>query len=63
MRSRASLLRGAAALALALGFAQLSATHARAEDVLTQHYNNARTGAALDETVLNTANVGSGQFG
>jgi outer membrane protein assembly factor BamB len=36
---------------------------ARASDVLTQHYNNARTGAVLDETILNTANVGSASFG
>ena len=32
-------------------------------DVLTQHYNNARTGAMLDETMLNTTNVSSGSFG
>jgi hypothetical protein len=31
--------------------------------VLTQHYNNARTGATLDETTLNTANVSSLTFG
>ena len=37
--------------------------YARAADVLTQHYNNARTGATLDETTLNTANVSSGRFG
>ena len=35
----------------------------RAVDVLTQHYNNARTGTTLDETALNTANVGSNKFG
>ena len=32
-------------------------------DALTQHYNNARTGAVLDETKLTTKNVKSGTFG
>jgi len=36
---------------------------ALAADALTQHYNNARTGATLDETILNTTNVASGSFG
>src|SRR5262245_6813552 len=36
---------------------------AQASDVLTQHYNNARTGAVLDETVLNTSNVNTSRFG
>ncbi len=31
-------------------------------DVLTQHYNNARTGATLDESTLNTTTVSSGNF-
>ena len=35
----------------------------RAADVLTQHNNNARTGAVLDETVLNTGNVSTAKFG
>ena len=35
---------------------------AEAGDVLTQHYNNARTGATLEESVLNTTNVASGSF-
>ena len=30
---------------------------------MTQHYNNARTGATLDETQLNTTTVASGRFG
>ena len=34
-----------------------------AADALTQHYNNARTGAVLDETKLTTANVSSRTFG
>jgi outer membrane protein assembly factor BamB len=33
-----------------------------AADVLTQHYNNGRTGATLDESILNTTNVSSGKF-
>ena len=32
-------------------------------DVLTYHYDNARLGATLTETVLNTATVSSGRFG
>src|SRR5688572_29800164 len=32
-------------------------------DALTQHYNNARTGAVLDETRLNTSTVKAGTFG
>ncbi len=36
---------------------------ARAADVLTQHYNNARIGAILDETALNTTTVNTARFG
>jgi len=43
-----------------VAFLGLSA--AEAGDVLTQHYNNARTGATLEESVLNTTNVASGIF-
>jgi hypothetical protein len=32
-------------------------------DSLTQHYDNFRTGAILDETALNTTTVGAGRFG
>ena len=34
-----------------------------AADALTQHYNNARTGAVLEETKLNTTTVRAGTFG
>jgi len=33
-----------------------------AADVLTQHYNNGRTGATLDESILNTTKLSSGKF-
>jgi hypothetical protein len=46
-----------------LGVFCWAAPATRAADVLTQHYNNARTGAVLDETILNTGNVNSGKFG
>jgi hypothetical protein len=39
------------------------ATAMRAEEVLTQRYNNARTGANLRETLLTTAKVSSATFG
>jgi hypothetical protein len=54
---------GMVGLALLGVFAPSGLHPPRAADVLTQHYNNARTGAALDETTLNTANVSSGRFG
>jgi hypothetical protein len=43
--------------------ALITVQSAGADDVLTQHYNNTRTGATLDERVLTTANVSSGNFG
>jgi F5/8 type C domain/PQQ-like domain len=43
--------------------ALLNARSARAVNVLTQHNDNARTGANLSETVLTTTNVNSAQFG
>lgn len=54
-------------LLLVVGFGALLAPSfprlAHAVDVLTQHYNNGRTGASLDETILNTTSVSSGKFG
>ena len=43
--------------------ALLTAGSAPAADVLTQHNNNARTGAVLDETILNTGSVNLTRFG
>jgi len=40
-----------------------AARFASAGDVLTQHYNNARTGATLQEIRLDTTSVASGRFG
>lgn len=34
-----------------------------ATDVLTQHNNNTRTGATLDETILNTSTIRAATFG
>jgi hypothetical protein len=41
----------------------LAANPTWAANVLTQHNNNARTGANLQETLLNTSNVNVAQFG
>jgi hypothetical protein len=48
---------------LALALACLAGRPAGAADVLTQHGDNARTGANLAETALDTASVASGRFG
>jgi outer membrane protein assembly factor BamB len=41
---------------------QLLVGSAQAAEILTQHYNNARTGATLDESILNTTTVAPGKF-
>jgi hypothetical protein len=43
--------------------AAMTTGFAHSADVLTQHYNRARTGAILTETVLNTTSVKSQTFG
>jgi len=50
-------------LSVLLLVAQGSVAGAHAGDVLTQHYDNARTGAVLDEKQLNTTSVKSSNFG
>jgi len=44
-------------------FLSLTIPAAAQVDMLTQHGNNARTGANLQETILNTSNVNVAQFG
>jgi hypothetical protein len=43
--------------------AAMTTGFAHSADVLTQHYNRARTGAIVTETVLNTTSVKSQTFG
>jgi outer membrane protein assembly factor BamB len=62
MQSRSSQWLHVSVLTL-LAAVSLLTRNAWAVDVLTQHYNNARTGATLTETTLNTATVSSGNFG
>ena len=62
MVERDDLLGLLARIALMLVIACCPA-RAEAGNVLTQHNNNARTGAALDETVLSAASVSGGHFG
>ena len=52
MYHRAILLRGVAIMLLLATIARLGVGAADAADVLTQHYDNARTGANLAETTL-----------
>src|ERR1700750_3390264 len=47
---------------LSVLFALLGIATADGADVLTQHYNNGRTGATLAESILNATNVASGEF-
>jgi outer membrane protein assembly factor BamB len=51
------------ALGIILLLTQFGIGEGQAGDVLTQRYNNARTGATLDETVLDTTTVSSRSFG
>src|SRR6266849_2341201 len=53
----------ASGLTRILLFAALCVTGRAQVDVLTDNYNNARTNANLNETVLNKANVNAAQFG
>lgn len=49
-------------ISIALGLGML-AMPVHATDVMTQHNDRARTGTNLKETMLNTSNVRTGQFG
>jgi len=44
-------------------FVQITSGQSTPVTVLTQHNDNSRTGANLNETALNTSNVSAGQFG
>jgi len=55
--------RTVARACVAVFLALLGAHDLIAADALTQHYNNARTGAVLDETRLTTSNVNTAGFG
>src|ERR1019366_4570580 len=60
MRSYPQVTRVLAPSALGMVFVLCASAQV---NVLTQHNNNSRTGANLNETVLNTSNVNSTQFG
>jgi hypothetical protein len=59
------LAKGRALLSLALSALVLifAAAAAAQTNVVTQHYDNARTGANTNETLLTPANVNQTQFG
>src|SRR5262249_50635196 len=53
-----------ASLLLCLGVLMLAASAAAQTPILTQHYDNARTGQNTNETILTPANIsGAGNFG
>ena len=62
MPDRAFRSRFAIILTFAATICSLTTHPLTGADALTQHYNNARTGAVLDETTLTTRNVNSGGF-
>ena len=60
----AAWLKIAGAVAVvASAFVQITRGQSTPASVLTQHNDNSRTGANLNETALNTSNVNAGQFG
>ena len=57
---RAWLVRG---MLLACASLLVCAGGALAQNVVTEHYDNARTGLNPNESILNTSNVNTGSFG
>ena len=57
----AAFLAAAATASLALTL--LAAAPARAQNVITQHYDNSRSGANTQESILTTSNVKAANFG
>ena len=57
------LVRSPAAMVCVTALALFGAHTLIAADALTQHYNNARTGAVLDELRLTTSTVNASGFG